>query len=80
MGGNGDMLTAVRKILGFQMTIAEWIGTAIILAVPYLAVGLLWSSTHNDHLAGMDRVDAVVSFLGSIVSWPVLLFGNVCMS
>lgn len=30
------MLTAVRKVLGFQMTIAEWIGTAIILAVPYL--------------------------------------------
>jgi uncharacterized protein (DUF2236 family) len=30
------MLTAVRKILGFQMTIAEWIGTAIILAAPYL--------------------------------------------
>jgi hypothetical protein len=33
-----------------------------------------------EHLHGMDRTDAVVSFLGSIVSWPVLLFANVCMS
>lgn len=78
------MLTAVRKVLGFQMTIAEWIGTAIILAVPYLAIGVLWALTHADHLAdhlaGMNRVDAVVSFLGSIASWPVLLFTNVCMS
>ncbi|MHC9295958.1 hypothetical protein ACRCUN_26145 [Mycobacterium sp. LTG2003] len=74
------MLTAVRKILSFQMTIAEWIGTAIILAVPYLIIGMVWSLTHTEHLRGMGRVDAVVSFLGSIVSWPVLLFSNVCMS
>ncbi|MGV0746342.1 hypothetical protein [Mycolicibacterium sp. XJ870] len=74
------MLTAVRKILGFQMTIAEWIGTAIILGVPYLIIGMIWSVTHTGHLAGLDGADAVVSFLGSIVSWPVLLFTNVCMS
>lgn len=74
------MLTAARKVLGFQMTIAEWIGTAIILAVPYLIIGVIWSATHTDHLEGMRGLDAVVSFLGSIVSWPVLLFTNVCMS
>ncbi|ABK72394.1 hypothetical protein DIQ79_10170 [Mycolicibacterium smegmatis] len=78
--GNGDMLTAVRKVLGFQMTIAEWIGTAIILAVPYLAIGTLWSLTHTGHLAGMGRLDAAVSVLGSIAAWPVLLFTDVCMS
>lgn len=74
------MLTAVRRVLGFQMTIAEWIGTAIILAVPYLIIGMVWALTHTDHLDGMQGSDAVVSFLGSIVSWPVLLFTNVCMS
>ncbi|MGV9803187.1 hypothetical protein ACWDTP_34545 [Mycobacterium sp. NPDC003449] len=74
------MLTAIRKILGFQMTVAEWIGTALILGVPYLIVGMIWSSTHMTHLQGMPAADAVVSFLGSIVSWPVLLFTNVCMS
>ena len=78
--GDVYMLTTVRKILSFQMTIAEWIGTALILAVPYLLVGLIWSLTHTSHLTGMPRLDAVVSFLGAIVSWPVLLFTNVCMS
>jgi hypothetical protein len=43
-------------------------------------VGLVWSSTHTEHLQHMPKVDAVVSFLGSIVSWPVLLFANVCMT
>lgn len=78
--GVAHVLTAVRKILAFQMTVAEWIGTAIILAVPYLLIGLVWSLTHTGHLQGMHGVHAVVSFLGSIVSWPVLLFTNVCMS
>jgi hypothetical protein len=53
------VFSAVRKILSFEMTIAEWIGTAILLAIPYLVVGVL---------------------LGSIVSWPVLLFSDVCMT
>jgi hypothetical protein len=74
------VLAAVRKILSFEMTIAEWIGTAILLALPYLVVGVLWSATHTEHLGGLTGVDRAVSFLGSIVSWPVLLFSDVCMT
>lgn len=74
------MLTTVRKILSYQMTIAEWLGLAIILGVPYLVVGTIWSLTHTDHLEQMHGADLAVSFLGSIVSWPVLLFSNVCMT
>jgi hypothetical protein len=76
----GAVLTAVRKILSFEMTIAEWIGTAILVGIPYLVVGVVWSSTHTAHLSGLSGVDRVVSFLGSIVGWPVLLFSNVCMT
>ena len=47
---------------------------------PYLIVGVIWSSTHTEHLQHMDGIDLVVSYLGSIVSWPVLLFANVCMT
>ena len=36
--------------------------------------------THTEHLRRMQGADLVVSFLGSIVSWPVLLFSNVCMT
>jgi hypothetical protein len=74
------MLTKLRQVLSYQLTIAELMGIAIILGTPYLIVGLIWSSTHTEHLRRMQGVDLVVSFLGSIVSWPVLLFSNVCMT
>ena len=28
----------VRKVLSFEMTIAEWIGTALLLAAPYVVI------------------------------------------
>jgi hypothetical protein len=43
-------------------------------------VGVIWSTTHTEHLHRMHGVDLAVSFLGSIVSWPVLLFADVCMT
>lgn len=74
------MIAQLRKLLSYEFTVAELIGLAIILAAPYLVVGVIWSSTHTEHLADMHGADLVVSFLGSIVSWPVLLFSNVCMT
>ncbi|RDH76400.1 hypothetical protein DVS77_21895 [Mycolicibacterium moriokaense] len=74
------MLDVLRKFLGFEMTIAEWIGTAILAAVPYLVIGMIWSATHTGHLAGLSGIDKTVSLLGSVVSWPVLLFSDVCMT
>ena len=62
------------------MTIAEWIGTAILAAIPYLVIGVIWSTTHTAGLSGMTGVDRTVSFVGSIVSWPVLLFSDVCLA
>ena len=74
------MLGKLRQLLSYQLTIAELVGLAIIFGTPYLIVGVVWSSTHTDHLRQMRGADLVVSFLGSIVSWPVLLFANVCMT
>jgi NADH:ubiquinone oxidoreductase subunit 4 (subunit M) len=74
------MVNKLRAILGYRMSVAEWIGSGLILGVPYLIVGLIWSTTHTDQLRTMHGADLVVSFLGSIVSWPVLLFANVCMT
>lgn len=76
-----DVLTAAKKVLAFEMTIAEWIGTAAILAVPYLLVGMVWTAIGvghaGDHLGGHSRI---LSILGSIVSWPVLLVSTMCMT
>lgn len=74
------MLSKIRQVLGFQITIAELIGLGLIVGTPYLLVGAIWSTTHTDHLHHMHGADLVVSFLGSIVSWPVLLFADVCMT
>jgi len=74
------MLTKLRQVLSYHLSIAEWLGITVILGTPYLIVGLIWSCTHTEHLHQMQGADLVVSFLGSIVSWPVLLFSNVCMT
>jgi hypothetical protein len=76
----GAVLATLRKFLVFEMTIAEWIGTAILAAIPYLVIGVIWSATHTGHLDGLSGIDRPVSLLGSIVSWPVLLFSDVCMA
>jgi hypothetical protein len=62
------------------MTIAEWIGTAILAAVPYLVIGVIWAVTHADHLDGLGHTGRAASLVGSVVSWPVLLFSDVCMA
>jgi hypothetical protein len=74
------VLGALRRLLEFQVTIGELIVIALILGTPYLIVGVIWSSTHTEHLQHMAGADLVVSYLGSIVSWPVLLFADVCMT
>jgi hypothetical protein len=74
------VLGALRRLVGYQVTIGELIVLALVLGTPYLIVGVVWSSTHTEHLQRMTGADLVVSYLGSIVSWPVLLFADVCMT
>jgi len=71
------MLEKVRTVINYQMTIAELLGLVVILGMPYLAIGTIWSFTHADHLASLQGTDLVVSFLGSIASWPLLVISNV---
>ncbi|MGV0697617.1 hypothetical protein ABQF47_04355 [Mycolicibacter sinensis] len=73
------MVDGIGRLLSYRMSVGELIGLGLIVGTPYLIVGLIWSLTHTAHLHEMQGVDLVVSFLGSIVSWPVLLFSNVCM-
>lgn len=74
------MLEKLRRVLDFQLSLGQLIAIGLIVGTPYLLVGTIWSTTHTEHLHQMHGVDLAVSFLGSIVSWPVLLFSNVCMT
>lgn len=70
----------MRRLLSFQVTIGELMVVALVLGTPYLIVGVFWSTTHTEHLQQMSGLDLIVSYLGSIASWPVLLFADVCMT
>ncbi|MHC9297478.1 hypothetical protein ACRCUN_33895 [Mycobacterium sp. LTG2003] len=72
--------TRVQQFLNYRLTIAELISMGVLLGIPYLIIGGVWSATHTEHLYGMSGTDLAVSFLGSIASWPVLLFADVCMA
>lgn len=74
------MLEKVRRVLNFQVTIGQLIAIGLIVGTPYLLVGVVWTTTHTEHLRQLQGLDLAVSFLGQIVSWPVLLFSNVCMT
>lgn len=71
------MVSAVKKLLSFEMTIAEWIGTGLILAAPYVVVGVGWT------VLRLDRLDAggptwLLQAVGSVAFWPALAFSAVC--
>jgi hypothetical protein len=70
------MLELIRKFLSFQMTIAEWIGTAVLLAIPYLTIGVVWVSFYIEHLTGMGWAHRIVLIFGTIASWPALLISG----
>ncbi len=74
------MLQKLRQVLDFEVTIGRLIAIGLIVGTPYLLIGTVWSATHTEHLKQLHGADLAVSFLGSIVSWPVLLFANVCMT
>jgi hypothetical protein len=61
------MLSTLQRVLSFEMTIAEWLGTAAMLAVPYLAIGALWA------LLGAGGVKA-------ILWWPAMLVSAACLA
>ncbi|WP_412178193.1 hypothetical protein [Mycolicibacter heraklionensis] len=73
------IVDGIGRLLSYRMSVGELIGLGLILGTPYLIIGLIWSLTHTAHLHDLQGLDLVVSFLGSIVSWPVLLVSNVCM-
>jgi hypothetical protein len=66
------MLARFRQLLDFELSIAELIGVALLLAAPYLIVGVAWVSTHTERLEQLSGVDLLISVLGSIALWPVL--------
>ena len=47
-----------KKISDYEMTVAEWIGLAVMLAAPYLMVGVIWAIGHSEHFGAVRQGDA----------------------
>ena len=74
------MLAKLRRLLDFQLSIAELTGIGLLVGTPYLTVGVVWLSTHTEPLQRMGNVDLLISMVGSIVLWPVLLVTHACLT
>lgn len=72
------MQDALRQLLGYRMTLAEWIGTAALLGAPYALIGVAWAIFQADVLATFDGVQKFVAIIGYVVFWPVLIVAQLC--
>ena len=65
--------------MDFELTLAELLVVGVILAGPYVLIGLVWTCTHAHSVDGLRGVELLVSVLGSIALWPALLLVHVCV-
>jgi hypothetical protein len=73
------MLTTLRRLMDCELRLAELIGVGVILAGPYLLIGLLWTCIHAHWVDGLRGAELLVSVMGSIALWPALLLVHVCV-
>lgn len=76
-----EMMTRLRRVLSYELTIEAVIEIALWLAIPYLLIGLVWGFFHVEAVqqleVQLDRVLPAGAEVGSYVLaallWPVLL-------
>lgn len=78
------MLTALRRLLFAEVSIADLIETAMWLAVPYLVIGVGFTFLHPEYVQFFEaqlttRVPAgadLAAFGQTTLLWPVLLIAD----
>jgi hypothetical protein len=70
-----DAYESLRALLRTEMTIAEWIGLAVMVNAPYVILGVAWALLHADRFAGSTGIHLVATVVGSVLAWPLLLVG-----
>jgi hypothetical protein len=67
------------KLSDFRISIRQLFLLAVILGLPYGTIGLIWALTHSAHLSQLQGLDKILSFLGEIAAWPVLIFADITL-
>ncbi|NTY63142.1 hypothetical protein FEG63_26835 [Mycolicibacterium sphagni] len=76
-----DLMTRVRRVLNYKVSIEALIEVAMWLAVPHLIIGLTWAFFHPDAVlqleVQLDRILPAGADVGAYVIaallWPALL-------
>ena len=77
------MLAAVRRLVNYPVTIGALLELALFSAIPYLIIGAIVCISHGEGMQQMQverGTDAVVTWVASIIAWPLLLFSHSCAS
>ncbi len=61
------------------ITVKDLFVVAIWLGIPYVIVGVFWADAHQKHREGLVGMDALMSYVGEIVAWPLLIFGDITL-
>lgn len=77
-------MTMLRRVLNYKVSVEALLELATWLAIPYLAVGLVWTFTHPDQVTAIEttlltRVPAganLVAFGEVTLFWPVMIFAD----
>ncbi|BCO36861.1 hypothetical protein BMW24_011040 [Mycobacterium heckeshornense] len=75
------LLTMLRRLVNYQVSLGALVEMALVCAIPYLAIGAIVAGAHGEGLRQVQVEqghDALVTFVASLISWPVLLFSHSC--
>lgn len=68
-----------EKFLDNALTFKQMLVIALVLGIPYLIIGLIWALNHTEHLAQLQGLDKLFSFVGEVVAWPPLLISDITL-
>ena len=77
------MLAAVRRLANYPVTIGTLLEIALFSVIPYLIIGAIISISHGEGMQQMQverGTDTLVTWVASVIAWPVLLFSHSCAS
>jgi hypothetical protein len=69
----------IKEILQYRIGVGQLVAIALIIGIPYGIIGLIWALTHTEHLAQLDGIDQVFSFIGEVIAWPPLVISDITL-
>lgn len=69
----------IKEILQYRISIQQLVYLAVLFAVPYGIVGILWAANHSAHLDDVSGLDRLLSLAGEVLAWPVLVVADITL-